>query len=241
MIMTAKKNAKKTLVLRSLLLTRIPTVIETQTQLKTLVLSDMDIHSLPPEIQNLVQLSNLIVTKCPIYELPDWIGELIQLIKINISRCRLSRIPLTLTKCNKLTSIEFKFNLIKEISTDFLQFPNLSILDVEANPISIDWNGNNIPKLVALNISQTNVHEVPENISKNLIILSWAGVKDIKIPEFTENLRYLNLAASKSDKVPIQVFDLPNIGYINIGSDPSITPEQIESLRQRNVFICIGK
>jgi hypothetical protein len=51
-----KKHGKQKLVLKSLMMTRIPANIEYQTQLKKVVFCDIDVHFLPSEMKNLVKI-----------------------------------------------------------------------------------------------------------------------------------------------------------------------------------------
>jgi len=236
-----KNSGIEKLILTSLVLKNIPTVIESQIQLKTLIINDMEIHLLPTDLKNLTNLNILQITKCPIYEFPEWIGQLINLTKLNFSRCRISKISPTISKCIQLSSIDLKFNIIKEFPNERLEFPNLQRLDVEGNPIIINWENLNIPNLIVLNISQTNITSIPDIVSTNLNILSWNCVRDIKIPNFGQELIYIHLSGSILDRTPIEIFSFPNIKYINIPFTENITKEDIEKIRSKETTLVIYK
>lgn len=204
---------KPNLVIRSLTLTHVPSIIESQTQLSMLALCDLEIHHLPKEMSALVNLCNLTVTKCPVYEIPTWISKLTNLISFNFSRCRVIEVPKELNQCIKLVHLDIKFNWIRKLE---LSLPNLEKLDVEGNPIRIDWNLVSLPKLSILNISDTHTTEIPQNVSTRLIILHWLACKNIIVPEFGRSLRYINLGGSDIDRIPQEIYSLPNLWYINL-------------------------
>lgn len=231
-----RKTGSTKLILRSLLLTRIPTVIESQTQLRSLILCDLDIHVLPNELGSLRQLSEFTCTKCPVYNLPEWIGNLSNLVKLNLSRCRIHSLPDSLTNCTNLTSIDLKYNWLKDWSPERLRFPLLQKLDLEGNPMTIDWGLQvqeqqspkyDLPKLLALNISQTNITTLPEDIASRLVILQWQGIDHatVKVPtSFGNSLRYLNMASTTLDRSPTELFGLPNLDYLNLPYSDQLLP-----------------
>lgn len=240
LLIELKKYGQKNLILRSLDLKYIPTVIENQTQLTSVVLSDMDIHSLPFTMSQLTKLTILSVTKCPVYEFPGWIGDNMKNLKTLVfSRCRLSNIPKNLGQCTKLEILDVKLNFINTIPQEVLELERLRTLEIEGNPIKITWTRRSLPAICDLNISQTEIKSIPWYISSKLMSLNWSGCSDITLPFFHERLRYVNLACSTTDRIPRELFLLPNITYINIPYHSSITQSDIERLIKRNITVVL--
>jgi hypothetical protein len=122
-------------------------------------------------------------------------------------------------------------------------------LDVEANPLNIDWTGHNLHRFIVenvnkfrlchLNISETHVKNIPEGIAKNLNSLHWSRVNGIHVPEFGNNLRWINLSASTFEKFPIDLFNLAKIEYINIRRGSELKQDVIKQAENRGVQLAV--
>lgn len=233
-----KKRNSKSLVLRMFALTHIPPVIKKLTQLTNIILHDIDIHTIPIELRKLTNLETISISKCPIYEIPQWFGEYKNLTKLIFSRCRLSNVPHQLSNCKNMVHLDIKYNLISNLELKLL---NLQHLDVEGNPIVINWSKLKVPNLSILNISNTETHNIPDSVSKNIIVLSWCNSGDIKITSLNSELRYFNTSGSRimSNETKIkELFSLPCIEYIGVSGTQYKKYEKTVKSKYTLVSVC---
>lgn len=224
------------LLISDLLLTYVPTTIESLSNLRMLTLDELDVHSLPVEVGNLVNLEMLTVTKCPLYSIPDWIGNLTKLHTLNVSRCKVEEVSPLLAKCTEIDTMNLGFNMLEYLPTEVLQMSSVQTLILDCNPLNIDFLqvGNMLPGCLFLSIMQTNTKSLPDSLLGNIRHLIWNGCKLIKFPiQVLSPINRLDLSNNEIEHMPVTLDLLPQLQYINLSNNHFLTkPEALEKLPQ---------
>jgi Leucine-rich repeat (LRR) protein len=143
-ILKCKERGSKTLVLKELNLTSLPSGIWGQlTQLETLSLRGNELSQIPDDIGNLKKLIVLSLKKNQFTEIPAVIGELESLITLYIGDNKFDeqiqlQIPNEMMRLANFKYLHLEQNRLTEIPAGIKNLENLELLDLSFNEFTID-------------------------------------------------------------------------------------------------------
>jgi Leucine-rich repeat (LRR) protein len=214
-------DQQDTLAISDLLLTYVPTNIETLTNLKTLYINEVDVKHLYAGMSRLVNLQTLKISKTPLVELPEWVGDLSKLKTLEVTRCRISTIPESVGKLRLLWA-DFSFNFIADVPDSLLRIPTLERLNLSRNPLSVAWKTDMLPRCGYLSIVETRIQTLPSWLVARLVQLCWSDCGTLTFPSrfgFGECLQHLDLSSNGLRTVPDGIGSLRGLKYLNLSNN----------------------
>lgn len=185
-ITDSRKANKKVFTLFDSTNSRIPDILSEWKNLKSIHIRSSDIHFLNLQNFESIMIQEIIFFNTPMYELK--MDPSINLKVLKMNRCRLFDLKKILAFINQspnLSTIDLSHNYLEG---DFdCSLLNLQILELEGNKITrLELN---TKSLTYLNITETNIQRLSDNILSKLISLQWSNIRSGKC--FIDNFKLL--------------------------------------------------
>ena len=173
----------------------------------------------------LTKLKNFHLSWNPIYTLQyDMFHGLTELAEFSCSRCRLKSIQEDIfLNMNKLRTLVLKVNDLEVNSRNFSHLTTLRVLDLSFNPLGNFELSDEMPSLVELYMSGTNLNQIPDFTKSRMYLydldLSKNDISEIVFGRITnpKDLTYLSLAFCRIRKLPSFRFSfMENLRVLNL-------------------------